>query len=84
LYLPGITAGQLFDTARRAKAASAEITAGGTRLTYLSATLLCADETCYCLFHGPCERAVRQATGRAGIPCERIIPAVHLTAEDLP
>jgi hypothetical protein len=66
-----------------AKAASAEMTAEGTRLTYLSYTLESGDDTCYCLFHGPSEQAVRQASDRAGIPSERILPAVHLAAEDL-
>lgn len=83
-YMPGITREQLLDTARRAKAASAEITARGTRLTYLSSTLLSGDDTCYCLFHGSSEQAVSEANDLAGIPCERIIPAVHVAAEDLP
>jgi hypothetical protein len=84
LYMPGVTPEQLLDTARRAKAASAEMTAEGTRLTYLSATPLSGDDTCYCLFQGTSEQAVRQANDRAGIPYERVIPAVHLAAEDLP
>jgi hypothetical protein len=84
LYIPGVTPGQLLDTARRAKAASADMTAEGTRLTYLSAILLAGDDTCYCLFRGPSEQAVRQASDRAGISYERILPAVHLAAEDLP
>jgi hypothetical protein len=42
-----------------AKAASAEMTAEGTRLTYLSAALLSGDDTCYCLFRGPSGQAVR-------------------------
>ena len=83
LYMPGVTPEQLLDTARRAKAASADMTAEGTRLTYLSATLLSGDDTCYCLFRGPSEQAVRQASDRAGIPYERILVAVHLAAEDL-
>jgi hypothetical protein len=40
LYMPGVTPEQLLDTARRAKAASADMTAEGTRLTYLSAILM--------------------------------------------
>jgi hypothetical protein len=84
LYMPGVTPEQLLDTARRAKAASAEMTAEGTRLTYLSATLLSGDDTCYCLFQRTSEQAVKQANDRAGIPYERVIPAVHLAAEELP
>jgi Protein of unknown function (DUF4242) len=81
LYMPGVTPEQLLDTARRAKSASAEMTAEGTRLTYLSATLLSGDDTCYCLFQGTSEQVVRQANDRAGIPYERVIPAVHLVLQ---
>lgn len=51
------------------------MTAEGTRLTYLSAILLSGDDACYCLFRGPSEQAVRQASDRAGISYERILPA---------
>ena len=64
LYMPGVTPEQLLDTARRAKVASADMTAEGTRLTYLSAILLSGDDTCYCLFAGPpSRRSDRPATG---------------------
>ena len=58
------------------------MTAEGTRLTYLSATLLSGDDTRYCLFRGPSGQAVRQASDRARISHERP-PAVHLAAEGL-
>jgi hypothetical protein len=83
LYMPSVTLEQLLDTARRAKAASAEMTAEGTRLTYLSSTLLSGDETCCCLFQGDFAQAVRQANDRTGIPYERILVALHLAAADL-
>jgi hypothetical protein len=82
-YLPGVTAEQLLDAARRARRATAEMTAAGTPVTYLRSTFLTADQTCYCLFEGPSEHAVRQANDKAGIPYERIIPAVHVASEDL-
>jgi hypothetical protein len=83
-YLPGVTEEQLLDAARRAKLAAAEMTAAGTSVAYLRSTFLTGDQTCYCLFEGPSELAVRQANDKAQIPYERIIPAVHLAAEDLP
>jgi len=82
-YLPGVTAEQLLDAARRARRATAEMTAAGTPVTYLRSTFLTGDQTCYCLFEGPSEQAVRQANDKAGIPYERIIPAVHVASEDL-
>ena len=83
-YLPGITQEQLLDAARRAKLATAEMTTAGTPVTYLRSTFLPGDQTCYCLFEGPSEQAVRQVNDNAEIPYERIIPAVHLASEDLP
>jgi hypothetical protein len=82
-YLPGVTAEQLLDAARRAKAASAEMTAAGTPVTYLRSTFLPGDQTCYCLFEGPSEQSVAQANDKAGIPYERIVQVVHVAAEDL-
>ncbi|HEX4621280.1 MAG TPA: DUF4242 domain-containing protein [Myxococcaceae bacterium] len=83
-YLPGVTSKQLLDAARSAKAASARMTAAGTPVTYLRSTFLSGDETCYCLFEGPSEEAVRQANDEAGIPYERIVPAIHVASNDLP
>lgn len=83
-YLPGITQEQLLDAARRAKLAAAEMTTAGTPVTYLRSTFLPGDQTCYCLFEGPSEQAVRDANNKAEIPYERIIPALHLASEDLP
>jgi Protein of unknown function (DUF4242) len=82
-YLPGVTPEQLLDAARRAKAATAEMTAAGTPVTYLRSTFLTGDQTCYCLFEGLSEQAVAQANDKAGIPYERIVPAVHMASEDL-
>ena len=83
-YLPGITQEQLLDAARRAKLVTAQMTAEGTPVTYLHSTFLGGDQTCYCLFEGPSEHAVKQANDRAEIPYERIVPAVHVAAGDLP
>ena len=83
-YLPGITQEQLLDAARRAKLATAQMAAAGTPVTYLRSTFLPGDQTCYCLFEGPSEEAVRAANDKAEIPYERIIPAVQLASEDLP
>jgi hypothetical protein len=82
-YLPGITPEQLLDAARRAKLTTAQMTAEGTPVSYLRSTFLTGDQTCYCLFEGPSPQAVAQANDKAGIPYERIVPAVHMAAEDL-
>ena len=82
-YLPGVTTEQLLDAARRAKLATAQMTAAGTPVTYLRSTFLTGDQACYCLFEGPSEQAVAQANDQAGIPYDRIVAAVHVASGDL-
>ena len=82
-YPPGVTTEQLLDAARRAKLATAQMTAAGTPVTYLRSTFLTADQTCYCLFEGPSEQAVKQANDTAGLPYERVVHAMHVASEDL-
>jgi hypothetical protein len=65
-YWPGATEAEL-----RASLLSAE-----TR----GALYLPGDELVLCLFEGPSTGAVRQATERALLPCERVIPSVWLVA----
>ena len=61
--MPGVTPEQLLDTARRAKVASADMTAEGTRLTYLSAILLSRDIPTACSAGPPSRRSDWSATG---------------------
>jgi len=82
-YLPGVTPDQLLDAARHAMRATAEITAAETPVTYLRSTFPSGDQTCYCLFEGPSEQAVKQANDTAGLPNERIVAAVHVASGDL-
>jgi len=82
-YLPGVTSDQLLDATRRARRATAEITAAETPVTYLRSTFPTGDQTCYCLFEGPSEQAVKQANDTAGLPYERIVAAVHVASGDL-
>ena len=59
------------------------MTAAGTPVTYLRSTFLTGDQTCYCLFEGPSEQAVKQANDTAGLPYERVVHAMHVASEDL-
>jgi hypothetical protein len=75
-YWPGITAGE-FERATTIRAAEAEPRdPGGT--AYLGSILFPDDELILCLFESPSRSAVKQASERAGIPCERIIESIWL------
>ncbi len=46
---------------------------------YLGSTIVLKDEACFCQFDGPSEAAVAEANRRAGLPFNRIVPAVTVT-----
>ncbi len=46
------------------------------RVRYLGSTIVLRDEACYCQFEGPTEAAVAEANRLAGLPFDRIVPAV--------
>jgi len=48
---------------------------------YLDSTIVLRDEACYCRFEGPTEAAIAEANRRAGLPFDRIVPAVTVKAE---
>jgi hypothetical protein len=45
---------------------------------YLGSTIVLRDEACFCQFDGPSEEAVAEANRRAGLPFDRIVPAVKV------
>jgi hypothetical protein len=82
-YWPGVTRSELARVAGRAADAVPE---PGTRdVTYRGSLLFAADDLVLCLFEGPSRLAVKRASDRAGIPCERVMDLVWLEAgrEDL-
>jgi muconolactone delta-isomerase len=82
-HLPGITTDQLGAAAARAKSTTADMSQKGTPVRYLRSTFVPGEEKCFCLFEGPSADAVKQANERARIPFERIMEAMHLSAEDV-
>jgi hypothetical protein len=79
-YWPGITRTELEQVALRAAGAR-----GVRDVTYRGSLLFADDDLVLCLFEGPSPTAVKRASERAGIPCERIMDSVWLGAgrEDL-
>ena len=92
-YRPGLGPDELRDWARRVRAAAAELSTAGTPVRYTGSTILPADESLLCQFQAASEDAVRAAYERAGLPFERISPALagpgqharrrHTQTEDL-
>ena len=82
-HLPGITPDQLAAAAGRAKSTTAEMSDEGVPVRYLRSTFLPQEEKCYCLFEGPDPTAVEQAQRRAEIPYDRVVDAMHITADDV-
>ena len=81
-YLPGVTTEQLLDAARRAKLATAQMTAAGTPVTYLRSAFLTGGPGVLLPVRRPVGAAVAQANDKAGIPCELIVAAVHVASGD--
>ena len=82
-HLPGITPDQLAAAAGRAKTTTAAMSQQGTPVRYLRSTFMPAEEKCYCLFEGPSPEVVEQAQERAEIPYERVVEAMHITADEV-
>ena len=78
-YWPGINADQLD---RFASARLARRSAESGSIVYRGAILFPEDDLVLCLFDASSRAAVKQAAERAGVPCERIIDSVWLSAPD--
>jgi Protein of unknown function (DUF4242) len=76
-YWPGVTEQAVADAAHRAVQAAAEIRSQGHDVDFLTAILVPADETVFCLFEGQ-EAAVRAAGDRAGMPVERVLESLRV------
>lgn len=77
-YLPGLSRSELLSGLSRLERA-AEREESGVR--YLDSTIVLRDEACYCRFEGPTEAAIAEANRRAGLPFDRIVPAVTVESE---
>ena len=45
-------------------------------MRYLGSTIVLGDEACFCHFEGPSGAAVAEANRQAGLPFDRIVPAL--------
>ena len=77
-YLPGLTRSDLLHELATLER-SQKLRDGARVVRYLGSTIVLGDEACYCRFEGPSEAAVAEANRRAGLPFDRIVPAVTVT-----
>jgi Protein of unknown function (DUF4242) len=75
-YWPGVTETELEQAAARAADRLREPSVRA--VTYRGSLLFADDDLVLCLFEGPSRMAVKHASERAGIPCERVMDSVWL------
>jgi hypothetical protein len=72
-YLPGMSEEALRGALERLAPATI-----GTAVRYIGSTVIVEDEACLCHFEAPSAEAVAEVNGRAGIPFDRIVPALQV------
>lgn len=77
--LQGISMDQLASAQRRAIETAAEMTAQGTPVRYIRTTFVPDNGKCMCLFAADGEENVKCLNEKAGIPFDRVVPALDLT-----
>ena len=75
-YLPGLSRANLLPRLSRLKPVIEELRGQGSVVRYLGSTIVLGDEACFCEFASPSETAVAVANRRAGLPFDRIVPAL--------
>src|SRR5712691_2017341 len=75
-YLPGLSRSDLLRGLSRLEQG---IETAEREVRYLGSTIVLEDEACFCAFEGPSEAAVADANRQAGLPFDRIVPAVTVT-----
>ncbi len=74
-YLPGLNRSELLRGLLRLEQGS-EKAYYRTEVRYLGSTIVLRDEACFCQFEGPSSDAVAEINRQAGLPFNRIVPAV--------
>lgn len=58
-----------------------ELSDAGTEVRYIRTTFAPEDGRCMCLFEAGSSEAVKRANDEAGIPYDRVVPAMDLTPQ---
>jgi uncharacterized protein DUF4242 len=78
-HLGGISMDDLGGAQKAAIAKGQELTATGTPVRYIRSTFAPEDGRCMCLFEADKSEDVRRLNDEAGLPYDRIVPAMDLT-----
>jgi hypothetical protein len=80
--IPGFTAEDLRDAARRARDVATEMTGEGIPVRYHRSIFMPDEAKCFCIFDGPTAEDVRKLNERANLPVTRIHDAVEIELPD--
>jgi len=83
-YLSRAGAGELRDTALRARSAAESMTSEGTPIRYLRVIFLGDEETCFHVYEAESPELVEEASRRAAIRVERVIAALDVDLSTAP
>jgi hypothetical protein len=78
-HLGSISMDDLGGAQRAAITKGQELTAEGTPIRYLRSTFAPQDGRCMCLFEADKSEDVKRLNDEAGLPYDRIVPAMDLT-----
>jgi hypothetical protein len=79
-FWPGVTDELVEDAGLRASRAVAELRSEGKPISYVGSILVPEDEVVFFQFEGPSADIVREASGRAELPIERVVESVQGTS----
>lgn len=79
--LAGISIDDLGGAQKAAIAKGEEMTAGGTPVRYIRTTFAPDDGRCMCLFEAQSDEDVKRLNDEAGLPYDRVVPAMDLTPQ---
>lgn len=77
--LKGISMDGLAGAQKAAIDTASEMSANGDEISYIRSTFAPEDGRCMCLFDGQSEEQVRKLNDTAGLPYDRVVPAMDLT-----
>jgi len=77
--LRGISSEDLGGAQKAAIAKAGEMTSAGTPVSYIRSTFAPEDGRCMCLFEAERSEDVKRLNDEAGLPYDRIVPAMDLT-----
>jgi hypothetical protein len=78
-YLPGLFRSELLGGLSRLERELDTRRGEAPEMRYLGSIIVIRDEACFCQFEGPSAAAIADANRKAGLPFDRIVPAIAVT-----